>query len=1056
MIEFRLLGPLEVAVDGEILDIGSSRQRVVLSMLLLQSNRMVPIERLVDAIWDDKPPATARSQVQACVSALRRQLDSVGAGRVIVTRSTGYAISVPDDALDFAAFEHLVSQGRAASADDRAEDAVPDLRAALALWRGLAAANVESRLVQAAATRLNESRLSVLEECIELELGLGRHHDLTGELSELVVQYPLRERLRAQYMLALYRSARQAEALEAFRQVRQIFLDELGIDPGEELCALESAILANDRALELEPGVRNRPGWTRSGGAEIPRQLPAAVADLTGRDDVLDRLSALLSAHQDANYLPVVTLTGKGGVGKTALALHAAHALRQRYCDGQLFAQLREADGQPISSLELLAQFLRALGLAPTAMPSTLAERSAVYRSLLGERRVLIVLDDADNVNQVMPLIPGSPHCAVIITSRNPLLSLPGADRIEIGDIDERSAIELLSRIIGSDRVQAEVSAALALVRLCGCLPLALRIVAAKLTMRAHWRIGQMVRRMTDERQRLDELALSGVGIRATLSLSYNSLSKDARRLFRLLALLGTADFASWVSAPLLDLDADAAADLLDTLVAARLVEVRVREAGSPRFRLHDLIRIYATEQLSTEEPTAQRASALARILGCWLSLATEAHRRWYGGHYAVLHGRAEHWPLPAEIVDELLDKPLSWFRDEHAGLVSAVLQAGQAGLDELCWDLAMTSVTLFESEYQVDDWRRTHEVALEVTRRTGNRRGEAAILYSLGNLAVGERLGDATRYLDPALRIFDSLGDVHGRALTLAILGFVDRLVGSYEQALSRYQEALSCFRDVGDRVGEADALTNIAEIQTDRGQFGAVEDLFDQALAICRALNAPRLTAQTEHRLGDFLLRRGALERAERSFKYVLELVRDESDVVGEAYALLSLGVVYTRQERYARAEADLVTALGLARRLGDHLVHGRALLAAAELYLATDDRKSASAMIEEALVVFSELGPAAIWRARFLELKARLDERSGRAAAAAAGRQAALDLVRDLDPELAGTLAAAIARTLPQIPDATGNTMASIPITGGIEANLHGRAERSRDQGAGRGPG
>jgi len=1023
-MDFKLLGSLEVVADGGTLEFGSARQSIVLSMLLLQANRVVPLSRLVDAVWDDDPPVTAKSQVQTCISALRRQLASVGSGRVIVTHSVGYAIRVPDDALDVAKFEHLTSRGRAASADDRAEEAVLDLRTALALWRGPAASGVESRLVHAAAQRLNESRLCVLEECIELELGLGRHHDLTGELSELIAQYPLRERLRAQYMLALYRSARQAEALESFRQIRQILVAELGLDPGEELCELERAILANDRALDLGPEARRRPAWAKN-DAEVPRQLPAAIADFTGRGDVLRSLSALLSAADGGQgggrYVPVVTLTGKGGVGKTAIALHAAHALRRDYPDGQLFAQLQEADSQPISPLELLARFLRALGMAATALPSALAERTAIYRSSLGERRVLIVLDDADSVSQVLPLIPGSPNCAVIITCRNRLSGLDGAHELEVGDFDERTGVELLARVIGADRVQAEESSALALVRLCGCLPLALRIVAAKLATRTHWRIDQMVRRMTDEGKRLDELVLSGVGIRATLSLSYDSLGEHARRLFLLLGLLGTPDFASWVSAPLLDVDAETAGDLLDKLVEARLVEVRVREDGSARFHLHDLIRIYALELLAIKETTAARASALRRILGCWLSLATEAHRRRYGGDFAGLHGSAAHWTLPRDVVDELLGKPMSWFRAEHVALVSAVLQAGQAGLDELCWDLAMTSVTLFESEYHVDDWRKTHEVALEVTRRAGNLRGQAAILYSLGNLAVGERLGDATRYLDPALRIFGKLGDTHGRSLTLGILAFVDRLGGHYEQALARYQEALTGFRQVGDRVGEADALTNMAQIQIDREHFEEVEQLLEQALVICRSLNAPRITAQTEHRMGEFFLRTGDLYRAERSFRFVLQLVRDNSDVVGEAYALQGLGIVRTRQEQYALAETDLRAALSLSRQVGDHLVHGRALLACAEFYLAKEEPGSATSMIDEALVVFSELGPAAVWRARFLELKARLDEKADRTAAATAARQIALDLVRDLDLALARTLAAALRTTLPYTPDA-----------------------------------
>lgn len=984
-MEYQLLGSLEVIAADRNLRISSPRQRIVLAMLLLQANKVVSVRQLVDAVWDDNPPVTAKSQIHTCISGLRGQLASAGAARVIVTRPVGYAMTVPDGGLDIANFEQLVSRGRAAAAANRAEEAVPDLRAALALWRGPAGSDVESKLVQVAAVRLNERRLSVLEDCIELELGLGRHRDLAGEVTELVARYPLRERLRAQHMLALYRSARQAEALQSFREVRQIFIDELGLEPGEELCALERAILDSDPALELEPAARSGAprALRRAGTSAIPRQLPAAVADFTGREEVLSSISALLSPAgsepDGTRFLPVVVLTGKGGVGKTAIALHAAHASRPHYPDGQIFVQLQEADGSLIGPLEVLTRLLRALGIVPAALPEGIAERTAVYRTALGDRRALIVLDDVVDTGQVLPLIPGSPNCAVIITSRNRLPGLPGARHFEIGDLDEQTSIDLLARIIGPDRVQAEAASALALTRLCGCLPLALRIAGAKVAARPHWRIDQMVRRLTDEGRRLDELALSGIAIRTTLSLSYNSLSGDAQRLFTRLGLLGTADFGSWVAAPLLDADAETATELLETLADARLLEVRVREDGSARFRLHDLIRIYALERLA-EEPIAERSAALERILGCWLSLAGEAHRRRYGGDYVVLHGAAARWTLPPEVIEELLSDPLGWLRAEHAGLVSAIVQAAQAGLDELCWDLAMTSVTLFEADYQVNDWRKTHEAALEVTRRAGNLRGEAAILCSLGSLAVGVQAGTAARYLDPALRIFDKLRDTHGRALTLGLLAFVDRLDGHYAEALARYEQALAGFREVGDLVGEVDMLASMAQVEMAREQFDVVEGLLDRALAICQSMRAPRITAQTEYRLGEFYLRTGDLERAERSFRSVLQAVSDD-DLVGAAYALQGTGIVRTRRRQYALAEADLRAALRAARRVGDNLVLGRVLLAYTELYLAMDLPDSARSMIGEGLAVFVEIGPSAVWRARFLELRARLAEPASR---------------------------------------------------------------------------
>ena len=990
--EFRLLGPLEVIVNGHLVEIGSARQRIVLSMLLLEANHVVPRSRLVDAVWADTPPTTSKGQIQACVSALRRQLAAAAASCEIATRSPGYAIQVPEQALDVGRFQQLAGRGRSAVAESRTEEAVGHLRAALALWRGPAADGVDSELVQTVATRLNENRVSLFEECIDLELALGRHRALTGELGELVHQHPLRERLRAQHMLALYRSGRPAEALESFRVARQLFVEELGLDPGEELRVLERAILASDPALDSgAPSAHGSHGLEprRPDAVVVPRQLPAATPDFTGRDELQAAVTVLLGVDEsrDSRYLPIVAFTGKAGVGKSALALQIANTIRKYYPDGQLFAQLKEVDGQPISPLELQANFLAALGIEPATLPARPAERTALYRSVLGDRRILIVLDDADSPDQVMPLVPGSSNCAVIITSRHALADVQGARYFEVDDLDEKTSIDLLTRVIGEERVRAEAASALSLVRLCGFLPLALRIVAAKLAARTHWRIDKMVRRIRDESRRLDELELSGAGVRAALALSYRGLSQDARRLFVRLGLLGATDFASWVSAPLLDMDAEEAGDVLDMLVEIRFVEVRIDEEGLPRFRLHDLVRIYALERLAAEEPVAERARALRRLLGCWLSLAAEAHRRSYGGDFAVLHSATEGWKLPVDTLDQLLVQPTSWLRAERAGLVSAVLQAAQVGFDELCWDLAVTSVTLFESEYQVDDWRKTHEVALEVTRQAGNLRGQAAVLWSLGNLAVRERLSDAAHYLEHALRIFERIQDAHGRALALATLGFVDRLSGHYDQALLRFHEALAVFRTVGDRVSEVDALTNIAQIRQDRGEPEVADRLLNEAVVICRSLRAPRLAAQTEYRVGEFFLQQEELARAERTFRFVLQLVRDERDLLGEAYVLQSLGAVHTRQRQFGQAETCLSAALSLARQLGDNLVLGRVLIAYAEFYLARGEPESASAQIEEALVVFSHIDSGPAWRAYLLELKGRCPDQAGRASAAVA---------------------------------------------------------------------
>jgi len=503
------------------------------------------------------------------------------------------------------------------------------------------------------------------------------------------------------------------------------------------------------------------------------------------------------------------------------------------------------------------------------------------------------------------------------------------------------------------------------------------------------------------------------MGIRATFSLTYGSLSEPTRRLLAQLSLIDAPDFASWVSAALLDMDPECAGDLLDALVQAHLVEPQPGEQGETRFRMHDLVRIYARERLAAEIPTADRAGALQRLLGCWLSLAREAHRRASGGDFGILHGRATVFRLPEELVTGLLSKPLEWFRTERTGLVSAIMQAGRAGLDELCWDLAVTSVTLFELENQAEDWRKTHEVALEVTRRVGNERGEAAILYSLGNLEIGLNTSEAARYVEAALGIFDKLGEVHGRGLALSALASIDRICGRYSAAAERYQEALLGLRQAGDKTCEIDVLANMAQIEMEREDFAQAEKLLDQALLICREIKAWRATAQAEYRLGEFYLCRKELDRAERSFSAVLRTVQQEGDLVGQAFALAGLAATRTEQGQHSSAEADLAVALDLSRQLNDNLIHVRVLLSGVELYLAEQKPDRASALLNEALFVSSDIGPASVWHVRLLELKARISDQSDRAGVAAAARKEAISLAGDVDPVLAGVWSRRLAR-------------------------------------------
>ncbi|HXL93333.1 MAG TPA: BTAD domain-containing putative transcriptional regulator [Streptosporangiaceae bacterium] len=1046
-MDFRLLGPIEGFIGDNAVEFTSGRQRKLMALLLFYRGQVVPLDRIIDALWDGEPPVTAKGQVQTCVFGLRRQFRELGTGDLIRTAPIGYAIHVPDGALDIVNFERLAGDGAVCAAEGRLEEAVLSLRAALALWRGQAAANVDGRLLQSMAGRLNEDRIRVVEECVDLELSLGRHHRLVGELSELVAAYPLREWLRAQHMLALYRSGRQAEALESFQEIRQVLMDDLGLQPGEELSAMQRAILAQDTAIGLPREVTHRAASHASPYMGVPRQLPATTADFTGRQRLLAEITRKLSdppPQAAGRCLPVACLKGEGGAGKTALAVHAAHGVRHLYPDGQLFMQMQDADGRPADPMELLAQLISSLGRSLNSLPDTLPERISVYRSWIGERRLLIILDDVTSVAQAMALMPGNPDCGIIITSRNPLASLPGARHFMVGNLEESACAELMGKIIGTARTAAEPDAVRQLVRFCDRLPLAVRIVAAKLSSRPHWSIAQMVHRMRDEPRRLDELAIDGIGIRATLADSYSGLGPRPSQLFVRLSLLGTADFGAWVSAPLLDLDPDQAEDALDALVSAHLLEVRVEEDGTSRFRMHDLVRIYALERFAVEEGAAERTITLQRLLSSWLFLTADAHRRVHGGDYG-LHGHADTWSLPDHVRDRLLASPMDWFRQERAGLVLAVTLAAQIGLDEVCWDLAVTMATLFEADYLIEDWRKTHETALEITRRVGNARGEAALLCSLGCLALIERPRDAPQYLELALRIFEKLGDVHGRARALSGLAYCDRMSGHSEQALIRYSQSLADCRAVGEDIGVVEVLGNMAQIQMDRENYGDAAQLLDLAFAQDGALKARRTVAQLQYRIAELRMRTDDFFGAEQALGSVLEIVKAEGDLLGEAHALAGLGAVRIRQRRYDLAEANLSSALELSRHMDCNLVRGRVLLPLAELSLAKADMERANALVTEGLVSFSETGWAPVMRARFLEIKARVEDEAGNPRTADAARREALELAGDADAALSRTLAEAIA-----VSGGTGRGGAGERLTPGRAVRGRGRGDGGLGEG------
>ncbi|MEV4319545.1 BTAD domain-containing putative transcriptional regulator [Actinocrispum sp. NPDC049592] len=631
IVRFEVLGPLSIVGAENRLQLRALRQRTILAVLLLDANRVVSSETLIDAVWDDAPPATARSQVHICVSAIRGVLREFGAAELIETEPMGYRIRIADDRLDARRFARLTAQATQLAGRGQIADAAALQRQALELWRGPALGDVAGPVVATTAARLDEERLAAQENCVDWELGMNRHRELISELVERVAAHPLRERSRAQLMLALHRSGRQAEALETFRNVRKELIDQLGLEPGEQLRRLEAQILADDPRLHVDApaGQAVRPAQpaqrTQPAVRTPVRQLPADIADFAGRDDLVARLTGLLSGEP---AMPVVVATGIGGAGKSALAVHVAHLLAgKRFADGQLYARLTGA-GRPQQACDVLSRFLRALGVPHTGIPEDIEERAELYRSLLADRHMLVLLDDAGSESQVRPLLPGSASCGVLITSRAKLTGLAGARLLHVPAFDTGQAGDLLGRIAGPERVDGDRRAVTELTRLVGGLPLGLRVIGARLRARPHWTLSRMVRQLSGEDRRLDELTHGDLSVRETMASTYHGLPVRERRLLSLLSDLGTDAFPGWMAAAVLDTgqaDEYEALELLENLVETYLIEV---VTGEPvRYRVHELARIYAGEQTSGDLPRL-RAAVRSRMRISGLSDLGAARRR--------------------------------------------------------------------------------------------------------------------------------------------------------------------------------------------------------------------------------------------------------------------------------------------------------------------------------------------------------------------------------------------------------------------------------------------
>ncbi|MFC7533069.1 BTAD domain-containing putative transcriptional regulator [Actinoplanes sp. GCM10030250] len=997
-MEFRLLGPVEAGPETGPLPLGGTKSRTLLAALLLPPGRTVSTDRLIDVIWGDDPPPTARALVQTYISGLRRALPA----GVIETSPPGYRITVAPDSLDRDRFDTLVARGRAAAARGRHAEASEALRAATALWRGPALSGVRSDALVAEATRLDEQRLVVTEERIGADLALGHADQLCGELTVLVAQHPTREPLRALLMTALHRSGRTAESLAAYRQGRDLLVGELGIEPGPELARLHEAIL---RGATGPPAVRHR----------VPAQLPPDPADFTGREAETARVAGLLEQG-----ITVGVISGPGGVGKSALAVHVAHRVASSYPDGVLHVDLRGMSPAPASPAEVLGRFLRALDVDPSAVPGSVEERAGQYRSLIAGRKILLVLDDAAGEQQVRPLLPGDPGCGVLITSRNRLPGLAGARLVELGMLSPDEATTLLARVVGDDRVAGDPDAAAEIVTSCGRLPLAVRIAGARLASRRHWSAHLLARRLGDERRRLDELLAGDQQVRATIELSLRGLEPRAQTVLRRLGRLGPSDFPCWVVAALLDTDLDDAETVVEQLVDAHLVDYTyVDHAGQIRYRLHDLVRIYAREQAEVHETRADLVAVTTRVTGGWLALLDRLR-----GHIAdrATSGCIPLW-LPPPSADSpsaaftgarpddsagarpddsggaqsdagAVVDPRGWLDVEQMSLVTAVERAAELDLHDTAVRLAsLLCASSYPLNKIIDLWERAHGAALAAARRAGNRLGEAVLITALGQLRYEQdRYPESRRHLSDALSIFRDLGDQRGEAATLTALGLACREQGYLPEARHFLERAMAACDPLHDEGAIAHCSRIAGSVYLEQGAFTEAADCLHRALGAYRRAGSHRGIALTLRSIGLMHRATGDLEDAERVLIEATGMFRQLGDLKVEGYSLRALAKTHLRMGHLDRALGVLEAVLHADRHGRDRWAEGMTLRTLGELHLSAGRLDDAEKHLDAALEIFTDL-EMPLFAARTQRDIAELMQARGRSGEAEEARRRAL---------------------------------------------------------------
>ncbi|WBP91396.1 AfsR/SARP family transcriptional regulator [Kitasatospora cathayae] len=961
-MHYGLLGSLEIHHCGRPIEIERPRRRALLAYLLLNANRLVTTEQMVDALWGERAPTSARGQVHTAVSELRKALGPDG-DSALVSQGGSYRLSVEDSAFDVAEFRHLASDARRLNDRGDVQKASRALRAGLELWRGPALCGIDAPFAVPVRTELEEERFATYELLADIELGLGRHHDLVPELTGLLEEHLVREGLAERLMLALWRSGRQADAFGVYHRTRTALAEAFGVDPGPSLVSLHQRLLALDPELGVDPcpalravheqvltaspilsaqpttadGTASRsvaevpevppalPGTDRQEpGTPVPAQLPADTPLFTGRRNELRYLRRVLEQAASGDGPQVVTITGMGGVGKSALAIHAAHLLRDRFPDGQLHLDLRGfSASSPRAVHEVLATLLADLrpaasGASAQPLPDRTDERAALLRTVLADRRVLFLLDNARDSAQVLPLLPGTGNGAVIVTSRNSLTDLPTTHHLPLAPMDIEEQRALLSALCGTDRVDQDLDGALRTLAACAGLPLALRIVGARLAARPAWPLATLADRLApDGPGRLAALAAGQLEVRSTFDSSYLALrdsdrpaEREAARAFRLLGLWRGQEFTPASASALLDRTPAESEDLLE-----RLVDFHLLESPAPlRYRFHDLLAEYAAERAYTDETAQTREAALLRLC-VWYALAVESTRTILRetGQLPPRLNQAPPAPLPI-FADET--RTLVWCRQELTNIGEAIRQAGQGPRPDLAWRLAVWLFGYMRMSWWAGQGEDLLDQALSIADQHHDRLGRGWLLRYLGiTHGMARRLDKCVQALQDALELFD---DPESKASIHCNLSVAHTAAGQADQALVHARAAFDLHRQAGSAPRlTALVVSSMADALRTASRHTEAEDHYRAALALWRERGDANSTAVTLSNLGDVMRGLGRHQDAFTALHEAQEIFERIGNVSAMADNLITMARTHADFSEWPQARTRVLQAIDLAHR-------------------------------------------------------------------------------------------------------------------------------------------